>query len=1244
MKRKKLLAGMLAAVSVTMTSAIAACTTEPADEPQTEGPETGVYYFDAGTDEYTLVLGNVDEFTFLVNGVTKKGTYTLSGGTLYLDFAQAEDENITATLEDDVITLTYQDASMRFLKRIDYTVTYDTQGRGSVEADTVINGKTVSAPEVPAYDGYTFVGWYTDTTYMTPFLFDAQPVTGDMTLYAYWLATSEEKAEYTVDFDLGYDAELPAVETVEGCVIASELPTPVREGYTSSGVSWEAVSGAKVYDVTITAPNGLTQAFRNLQTTSQSYDFSAEDAGEYVVTVTASAANSAEGDPNAVTATRYFNNKALAAVSSFTVVSNSALLFKGVENAQRYYLTIECGNPAHRHEDVELGSSTNYNFSNCAMQEGGIRFTVRAEADGYAPSVSKMFVYNRALAQVTGLTYDAATETIRWDAVADAMSYVIAVGNTVKDIGSATSYCIKDCAAGEVTFTVYPRTKGYNSPVPSELKVTKATLATPQDITVRGNTLTWNAVEGATSYTVRINGTEYASDTNSFDLSQYESAGELSVMVRADGLLLEQYAFQGSVSLEEITLPARMTSVELASALFDGCDALENIYVEAGSANYVSVDGLLCDETGATLLYYPSGRTGAFTVPVTITAIGDGAFAGHKGLTQVTIGAYVQSVGEGAFEGCVGLTSVEFASAAIPQEMTIGEGAFRDCAYLERVTFGENSNVTSIGGYAFSGCRRLEAFTIPETVTEIGTYAFENCATLEEITLTGQSVTVGNYAFSGCESLDSVSIGASVESFNFILVFNDCAAITTVNVDPNNAFFATYDDVLYNKDLTTLIFCPRGRTEVSIADSTLVIGDNAFESCQITDVTLPDGVTTIGAKAFRESALTQITLPESLLSICDEAFCSSKVTALAIPESATQIGKSAFSSCRSLKSVTLPSTLTSIGERMFYSCSALESIKIPETVTSIGAYAFTSCSALPEIVLPAGVTEIGANAFQSCSSIESMVISSGVTGINNYLFQSCSSLTSVTLPAGIKSIGMMAFYSCRALSEITLPSGLESIGSTSFANCAALTSVVIPETVTSIGSSAFYNCGSLTALDLPDGISSTASNAFQNCFSLQSITLPAALTAINSSLFSGCTALKSLVLPEGLLTIGSSAFSNCKSLTELQLPASVVTVSAGAFTGCAALSLTVDQANTHLTVQNGVLYENRSSALGDDAARQPLRRLHRIEGSRHQRSHYRHRQLRVPQYRDHIVHDRQQRDVRRILRLQRVRGAHLARL
>ena len=870
---------------------------------------------------------------------------------------------------------------------------------------------------------------------------------------------------------------------------------------TSSGVSWEAVSGAKVYDVTITAPNGLTQAFRNLQTTSQSYDFSAEEAGEYAVMVTASAANSAEGDPNAVTATRYFNNKALAAVSSFTVVKPSALVFEGVENAQSYYLTIECGNPAHRHEDVALGSSTNYNFSNCAMQEGGIRFTVRAEADGYAPSVSKTFVYNRALAQVTGLTYDAATETVRWNAVADAMSYVVAVGNTVKDIGNVTSVTVPATYAGKPVTDIFSGAfRGCEEleeiNLPNSLQTVGSVSSGESTGAFAGCTAlrAINVYEVEGSHEVRYfseDGVllENSPQTGNVTIAYFPMArtgdyvfpdgvqeisaytftraaissvtipdSVLFVRQRAfyycldlaevnfaaggtDGLLLEQYAFQGSVSLEEITLPARMTSVELASALFDGCDALENIYVEAGSANYFSVDGLLCDETGATLLYYPSGRTGAFTVPVTITAIGDGAFAGHKGLTQVTIGAYVQSVGEGAFKGCVGLTSVEFASAAIPQEMTIGEGAFRDCAYLERVTFGENSNVTSIGGYAFSGCRRLEAFTIPETVTEIGTYAFENCATLEEITLTGQSVTVGNYAFSGCESLDSVSIGTSVESFNFILVFNDCAAITTVNVDPNNAFFATYDDVLYNKDLTTLIFCPRGRTEVSIADSTLVIGDNAFESCQITDVTLPDGVTTIGASAFYFSQLEQINIPASVATISDRAF---------------------------------------------YFCQHLQKVDFEERhdqPLKLGTYLFNSCSELESLVLPEGVTELG-----------------------------------------------------------------------------------------------------------------------------------------------------------------SSAFSNCKSLTELELPASVVTVSAGAFTGCAALSLTVDQANTHLTVQNGVLYENRSSALGDDTARQHLRRLHRIEGSRHQRSHYLHRQLRVPQYRDHVVHDRQQRDVRRILRLQWVRGAHLARL
>lgn len=127
MKSRKWLGAVLTvAMSASMAVAFAACHDEP--EEKVEGPETGVYYFDAGTDEYTIALNNVDQFTFLVMGENKTGTYALEGETLTFDFARAEDEDIEATLSDNVITLTYNNASMRFLKKINYTVSYDAQG------------------------------------------------------------------------------------------------------------------------------------------------------------------------------------------------------------------------------------------------------------------------------------------------------------------------------------------------------------------------------------------------------------------------------------------------------------------------------------------------------------------------------------------------------------------------------------------------------------------------------------------------------------------------------------------------------------------------------------------------------------------------------------------------------------------------------------------------------------------------------------------------------------------------------------------------------------------------------------------------------------------------------------------------------------------------------------------------------------------------------------------------------------
>ena len=183
-KNKKLLIIILSAIALALAVALIIVLVVGGREPATgtPGPETGTYYFDSGTQEYTLTLSGGNQFTLYVKGGTEAGTYTLADKTLTLDFAAEGVDNIEATLENDVVTLNYNGASMRFLKKINYTVSFEVNGGSSLEAQTVLNGQSASKPVDPAREGFIFVGWYTDSEFQTPFAFGADPVTADLTL------------------------------------------------------------------------------------------------------------------------------------------------------------------------------------------------------------------------------------------------------------------------------------------------------------------------------------------------------------------------------------------------------------------------------------------------------------------------------------------------------------------------------------------------------------------------------------------------------------------------------------------------------------------------------------------------------------------------------------------------------------------------------------------------------------------------------------------------------------------------------------------------------------------------------------------------------------------------------------------------------------------------------------------------------------------------------------------------------
>ena len=73
-----------------------------------------------------------------------------------------------------------------------------------------------------------------------------------------------------------------------------------------------------------------------------------------------------------------------------------------------------------------------------------------------------------------------------------------------------------------------------------------------------------------------------------------------------------------------------------------------------------------------------------------------------------------------------------------------------------------DEGVTSIGSYAFFGCRSLTTITIPEGVTYIGFRAFEGCTSLTSITIPGSVTSIGNTAFYECSGLTSVTISEAV--------------------------------------------------------------------------------------------------------------------------------------------------------------------------------------------------------------------------------------------------------------------------------------------------------------------------------------------------------------------------------------------------------------------------------------------------------------------------------------------------
>ena len=543
-------------------------------------------------------------------------------------------------------------------------------------------------------------------------------------------------------------------------------------------------------------------------------------------------------------------------------------------------------------------------------------------------------------------------------------------------------------------------------------------------------------------------------------------------------------------------------------------------------------------------------------------------------ITTVVVAEGITYISNMAFYNFVNLTN-----ATLPDSLTsLGEGAFQQCMALEQICIPDSVEV--ITNHLFYYCVSLTSVTLPKNLKTIEYSAFNDCSKLANLVLPEGLETIDIYAFDGCTELGVLEIPASVKEIGSGAF--DCF----VTVDEDNAYYASQDGVLFDKNMTTLYYCP-----------------DSMEGTYI----VPDGVKIIDVLAFAScDKLTSVVLPESLQIISTQAFCEcSEMTDINIPNSVNEIGELAFDLCHKLTSVSVPCTWD--GSLYSFDEAVLKRVHHFDADTS-------ECRGCDVVCDHAGHTSDGC---EICGN-DSNQIHVGNTFEDNldgthletcacgYEFDTAHEFVGGTCACGSVggSCGETAMWSYDATtktlviygtgameeilwsarpwkdltSEITtvvVAEGITHISATAFYNFENLTNATLPDSLNSLGEGAFQQCIALEQICIPDSVEVIHFNLFMNCSSLTSITLPKNLKTIEYSAFSGCYKLASLVLPEGLETIELYAFIGCTEIGVLEIPASVKEIDPNAF-DC---FVTVDEDNAYYASQDGVLFDKNMTTL-----------------------------------------------------------------
>ena len=533
-----------------------------------------------------------------------------------------------------------------------------------------------------------------------------------------------------------------------------------------------------------------------------------------------------------------------------------------------------------------------------------------------------------------------------------------------------------------------------------------------------------------------------------------ECTNVTSISIPGSVTELNEYCFSACVSMKNITIPQSVTRI--ADGVFDACEKLTDIYYGGTDASWKHITSWNAGLGGNVTIHSTGVFTGkcgdnlTWTIDnnevLTISGTGripdynDPSSGGNNTapwygyayqIKKVVLGSGVQNIGNNAFAGCYGMTDI-----TIPDGVTsIGDSAFDWCSALTEISI--PGTVSSIGDSAFYGCSALTEISIPGTVSSIGDSVFSGCSALTEISIPDTVSSIGDSAFSRCSALTEISIPSTVSSIGSY-AFSGCA-LREVEIPQGITSIQT----------RTFQYCTQ-LTKITIPDSVTSVEICAFDNCPVLKTVYYGGTEAqwegmyVDNYAGNNSALLDATLYFEMKyqriaagscggnlrwSLMEDGVL--KITGSgAMPDYSSDSDAPWYRYGSKIKEIRVGANVTKIGENAFRSTGVQKVVFCAKETGStdaplvLGNYCFAYCDFLNEIQFGNRVIVPGDSVFVSCDGLTGVTVPGTVKldksfngeGCGYGMFSQCPNLTKATVECSY--VGPYFFEGCYKLTEV----------------------------------------------------------------------------------------------------------------------------------------------------------------------------------------------------------------------------------